>query len=356
MLLWSGTRRTVLGATQDPPLHPRDRRRGLNKAARTPSVISNNFLGAFCSLPRPPFPGGCGGFQRPGSPLATAPSRLLGTRVGGETPRGPQCSVSQLLCTQEGGQGATVWWGGLGVGAQGGASRTHYPCPQSLLRPQSFCSPRVQRTQDTSGCGRPSHPVPPAPTPPPKFRELRCLPSPHRVSSRVPVICVLCSFPGQARWTSALGESPIFTNLGSRSFPGAARSLKGAPGADTQRAPSSLGLGAQPTYMVAGSRPDSGLAADAEGAAERAAPGRSHPSSGQLGTRAGRTTEGAAPPARSARRVHRARASPRACSSRCRRPAVAAQPASEPAPPSAAHPRVSSPRLQDEARPGTAAA
>lgn len=49
-----------------------------------------------------------------------------------------------------------------------------------------------------------------------------------------------------------------------------------------------------------------------------AGPGHRRPSSGPRGTRAGRT-ESTAPPARSARRVHPARASPRAGSSCCRR-------------------------------------
>lgn len=64
------------------------------------------------------------------------------------------------------------------------------------------------------------------------------------------------------------------------------------------------GAGAQSTYMIAGRRPV-GLRL-----AEGAAPRRRHPPSGRRGTCAGRTEEPAAPPARPARRVHSARASP----------------------------------------------
>lgn len=76
--------------------------------------------------------------------------------------------------------------------------------------------------------------------------------------------------------------------------------------------------------MSAGRGPDSGLAVGVGTAAAGAAPGRWHPSSLRPGTRAGRTAESTAPPARSALRVHRARASPPACSSRCGRRVVAA--------------------------------
>lgn len=93
--------------------------------------------------------------------------------------------------------------------------------------------------------------------------------------------------------------------------------LPGALGADTPHAPSALGAGAQPTYMSAGRGPDAGLAAGSGAAAAGAVPGRRRPSSGRRGTRAGHTAASAAPPARSARRVHPARASPRAGSARC---------------------------------------
>lgn len=84
------------------------------------------------------------------------------------------------------------------------------------------------------------------------------------------------------------------------------------------------GAGAQPTYMSTGRRPDAGLAAGAGAAAAGAAPGRRRPSSGRLGPGAGRTAESAAPPARFARRVHPARASPLAGSSHRRRPGAVA--------------------------------
>lgn len=95
-------------------------------------------------------------------------------------------------------------------------------------------------------------------------------------------------------------------------------------GTDTRQVPSPLRAGAQPTYMSAGRRPDSGLAVGVGTAEAGAAPGRWYPSSLWPGTRAGRTAESTAPPARSALRVHRARASPPACSSRCGRRVVAA--------------------------------
>lgn len=84
------------------------------------------------------------------------------------------------------------------------------------------------------------------------------------------------------------------------------------------------GAGAQPTYMSTGRRPDAGLAAGAGAAAAGAAPGRRRPSSGRRGPGAGRTAESAAPPARFARRVHPARASPLAGSSHRRRPGAVA--------------------------------
>lgn len=95
-------------------------------------------------------------------------------------------------------------------------------------------------------------------------------------------------------------------------------------GIDTRQVPSTLRAGAQPTYKSAGRGPDSGLAVGVGTAAAGEAPGRWHPSSLWPGTRAGRTAESTAPPARSAQRVHRARASPPACSSRCGRRVVAA--------------------------------
>lgn len=81
--------------------------------------------------------------------------------------------------------------------------------------------------------------------------------------------------------------------------------------------PRAPGAGAQPTYMSAGRGPDAGLAAGSGAAAAGAVPGRRRPSSCRRGSRAGRSAVRAAPPARSARRVHPARAAPRACPARC---------------------------------------
>lgn len=315
---------------------------GVQRSPRAPGFISNNFFlmlpgrgaEAACQLSSPDpsapkavadHPGRRGGDSGdPAPPPATAPSPPLGDRRRCEPPARAAALSLLIAFTRDGVVGVespgsleSLRWERRGAGGVGrGRAPVTLPVSEIFLNPKVSVAQRGRETprRCRMRATEPLRTAPSAPAPPNSACSWR-RPPPHPVSGRARVLRARCSLPAPAQLTSAPG--PVFTGLGAARSPG-------APSADTQPAPSALGAGAGSTYMSAGRGPDSRLAADAGAAAAGAAPGRRHPSSGRPGTRAGRGAESAAPPARSARRVHRAGASRPAGSSRGRRRLAAA--------------------------------
>lgn len=297
-------------ASRPPPQAPLPRRPPLTTpggGARTPEARPLR------RPPRPPRRPVTRGAERP--PPGSAPGLLIAFPRRGWGRRGREAPGSATVCSG----------GGRGWQAQGGGESLRLSRSREASPIPKFLSPKgAERTLVTAGRGQPCRSPPPFHALHPQFGALLASPSPLTSSPvglgsarplPTPSPGPVCLGPGRIAHIYKLGEGSSF---------GAAGRLNAAPGTVARQVPSPLGADAQPTYMSAGRRRDSGLAAGAGAAAAGAAPGRRHPSSRRPATRAGRTAESTAPPARSARRVHRARASPPACSTRCGRPVVAA--------------------------------